>query len=151
MISLKDYVKRQTGVPLGHPKSLINMIKSAFGAKSFDLFWVYWNPIWSYFLNKYIYKPLRNKVHQFTAIILTFASSGFIHDLVSLLLYKKPSFFITLWFTVMGVIVIVFKKYKLVYSNLNINLRYTSNTALILISFLATKYILYKKFLIEIY
>lgn len=59
MISLKNYVQRRNGVPLGHPNSLMNMLKRSFGANSFDMFWVHWNPIWNYYLNKHIYKSLK--------------------------------------------------------------------------------------------
>lgn len=142
MISLKDYIKRRNGVQLGHPKSLENMFKRSFGAKSFDMFWVHWNPIWSYYLNRYIYRPLNRIVHQYIAVILTFAISGFIHDLVGLLIYKKLSYVITLWFITMAFLVVLFKKYRLVYSKQIIHFKYIFNSTLILISFLITKVIL---------
>jgi len=142
MISLKDYIKRRNGVSLGHTKSLENMLKRSFGAKSFDMFWVHWNPIWNYYLNIYIYKSLNKIVHQYIAVILTFAISGFIHDLVGLLIYKKLSFVITLWFVAMAFFVVLFKKYEIVYSKKIIHFNYICNLILILISFLIVKVIL---------
>ena len=109
MISLKQYVKKRNGVPLGHANSLGNMLKRSLGAKSFDLFWVHWNPIWSYYLKAYVYKPLKRMINNYLAIVLTFCFSGFVHDLVGLLIYKRTSFLITSWFTIMGMIVVLFK------------------------------------------
>lgn len=142
MISLKNYIKRRNGVPLGHPKSLENMLKRSFGAKSFDMFWVHWNPIWSYYLNRYIYKSINKVVYQYIAVILTFAISGFIHDLVGLLIYKKLSFVITLWFVAMAFFVVLFKKYGIIYSKQIIHFNYICNLILILISFLIVKVVL---------
>ena len=53
--SLAEYVKYRNGVSLGAKGSLVNMLKNSFGAGSFRQFWKYWNPIWGYYLFKYIY------------------------------------------------------------------------------------------------
>ena len=115
MISLKDYIKKQNGVPFGHSNSLKNMLKRSFGAKSFNLFWVHWNPIWNYYLNKYIHKSVKRITNDYLSIILTFCFSGLIHDLVGLLIYKRMLFLFSIWFLIMGIIVVIFKKNKLVY------------------------------------
>jgi len=142
MISLNDYIKRRNGVPLGHSNSLINMLERSLGAKSFDLFWVYWNPIWSFLLHKYINKPLKSVMNPNFALILTFCFSGFIHDLVGFFLNKNLSFLFTYWFVIMGIIVVVFKKYRIAYKRQNDQLNYACNTLLIVVSFLLTKSIL---------
>jgi hypothetical protein len=132
MISLKNYVQRRNGVPLGHPNSLMNMLKRSFGANSFDMFWVHWNPIWNYYLNKHIYKSLKSISHRYLAIILTFCVSGFIHDLVGLLIYKKLAFFFSIWFFIMGVIVVISKHKKIQYSKHSITTISLINLSIIL-------------------
>lgn len=132
MISLKNYVKKRNGVPLGHPNSLANMLKRSLGANSFDLFWMHWNPIWNYYLIKYIYKPLESMSHRYLAIILTFGFSGFIHDLVSLIIYRKPAFFFSLWFLVMGVIVVISKHQNITYPKYSSMTIYVINLTIIL-------------------
>lgn len=142
MISLNNYINKRNGVPLGHSSSLKNMLTRSLGAKSFDLFWVYWNPIWNYYLYKYVFKILKQKTNNYVAVIITFSCSGFIHDLVGLFIYKRTSLLFTIWFLLMGVIVVIFKIYKLTYKTKKRELNYVFNTALILASFCLTKYIL---------
>ena len=82
---LSDYVKKRNGVPLGANNSLKNMMIRSLGAGEFSTFWKYWNPIWSYYLRKYIFKPLKIIVPPALSLILTFAFCGFYHDLVIML------------------------------------------------------------------
>lgn len=132
MISLNNYVKRRNGVPLGHKNSLGNMLKRSLGANSFDLFWVHWNPIWNYYLNKHIYKPLKKICYPYLAIVFTFSFSGFLHDLVGLILYKKLSFFFSFWFLIMSVIVIISKHQNIKYSKYSGIAIYVINLSIIL-------------------
>ena len=142
MISLKDYIKRQNGVPLGHSNSLKNMLKRSFGANSFNLFWVHWNPIWNYYLNRYIFKPLKQVFNTYLALVVTFIFWGVIHDLVGLLIYKRMSYLFTTWFVIMGIIVAIFKANKLTYKTQTKKLNFFCNTLLIVVSFLLAKLIL---------
>ncbi|WP_108803881.1 MBOAT family O-acyltransferase [Aquimarina sp. Aq107] len=142
MVSLNNYVKKRNGVPLGHPKSLGNMFKRSLGANSFDLFWVHWNPIWNYYLNKYIYKPLKRVCHSYVALVLTFGFSGFVHDLAGLLIYTELSFLFTIWFIIMGVLAAVFKRNKIYYKTQKKEVNYGFNVILIVSSFLLAKCIL---------
>lgn len=142
MISLNNYVKRRNGVSLGHPNSLVNMLKRSFGANSFDVFWVHWNPIWNYYLNKYIYKPIERISNRYVAVILTFCFSGFIHDLVGLLIYNSTSFLFTVWFIIMGILVTFFKAQRFIYKTNKKEFNYCINSILILTSFLLSKYII---------
>jgi len=146
MISLKDYVKKRNGVALGHSNSLAKMLKRSLTARSFDLFWVYWNPIWNYYLNRYVYKSLNELTHQFIAILLTFVFSGFIHDLVGVFIYKKTILFFTLWFMTMGSVVAVFKHKKIKYASRSTAIICFINTSIVLTSFCFVKvlYILIK-------
>lgn len=142
MIPLNNYVKRRNGVPLGHKNSLGNMLKRSLSANSFDLFWVHWNPIWNYYLNKHIYKPLKNICYPYLAVVLTFCFSGFIHDLVGLLIYKRMSFLFTIWFIIMGIIATIFKANKILYMAQKKAFKYGFNAILIFTSFLLAKWIL---------
>ncbi|MFD0796299.1 MBOAT family O-acyltransferase [Maribacter chungangensis] len=105
--SLSDYVKSVNGVPLGHSKSLRNMLNNSLGANSFSSFWRYWNPIWSYYLRYFVYRPLRNFFPEKVAIIATFLVSGGIHDVAVLLITGQGSFIITIWFGIMAFVVVL--------------------------------------------
>lgn len=141
MISLNNYVKRRNGVPLGHKSSLGNMLKRSLGANTFDLFWVHWNPIWNYYLNKHIYKPLKKICYPYLAVVLTFCFSGFIHDLVGLIIYKKLSFFFSFWFFFMGVIVVLSKHKKIQYSKHSITTNSLINLSIILGSLYLSRFL----------
>ena len=97
-MSLRAYVRRRTGVPLGHRASLRNMLHRAFGASSFAGFWRYWNPIWSYHLSRYVDRPARGLLPASLATLLTFAVSGMIHDAVIMALRGEFALFFTPWF-----------------------------------------------------
>ena len=101
-ITLREYIKRRNGVPLGAKGSLKNMFYRSLGAKQFSGFWRYWNPIWSYYLSKLIYKPLRKKFTNSVAIILTFLISGLIHDIIVSLICLRIVFVVTPWFMLMS-------------------------------------------------
>ena len=106
-ITLREYVKRRTGVPLGAKGSLRNMLYRSLGSKQFSEFWHYWNPIWSYYLGKYIFKPLRKKFTKNAAIILTFLISGLIHDLVVSAIFLKIVIIMTPWFILMSLCLVI--------------------------------------------
>ena len=109
-LSLKQYVKRRNGVPLGAFGSLTNMLKNALGAKNFSQFWLYWNPIWGYYLATKIQKPLTQFLPHSIALILTFSISGLLHDLAVSLIKKETFFVFTPWFSVMSLVVIASQK-----------------------------------------
>ena len=109
-LSLKQYVKRRNGVPLGASSSLTNMLKNALGAKNFSQFWLYWNPIWGYYLATKIQKPLTQFLPHSIALILTFSISGLLHDLAVSLIKKETFFVCTPWFSVMSLVVIASQK-----------------------------------------
>ena len=101
-LTLREYVNRRNGVPLGANGSLINMLYRSLGASQFSGFWHYWNPIWSYYLGKLIFKPLRHKFSNNASILLTFIISGLLHDFVVSAIYFKVFVLITPWFLLMG-------------------------------------------------
>lgn len=101
-IPLADYVQLRNGVPLGHPQSMQNMLIRSFGAKSFAAFWQYWNPIWGFALGRYAYAPLQRFLPAGLSVMLTFAVSGAIHDLATMLVRRDVAFLFTPWFFLLG-------------------------------------------------
>lgn len=122
-ITLAQYVKKRTGVPLGAKGSMSNMLKRSLGASSFYLFWRYWNPIWSYYLSRYVMKPVSSFLPQWCAVIVTFAISGALHDLAVMLIKWKLLCFFTPWFSLMGVCVLLSLKLNLSFSQFSMPVR----------------------------
>lgn len=116
-ITLSAYVRRRSGVPLGASGSMRNMLIRSFGAGSFYLFWHYWNPIWGYYLSRYVMKPLSRVLPWWLAIIFTFAVSGGIHDLAVSLVKWRLTFYFTPWFVLMAAMVVILKKFNVTYAN----------------------------------
>ena len=116
MLKLSDYVKKRNGVALGDSKSLKNMIIRSLGAGKFSEFWKYWNPIWSYYLGKYIFKPLKKVFPQAISLILTFTFCGFLHDLAIMILRWNIELHVTTWFFLMSLCVVLGSIAKIDYS-----------------------------------
>jgi len=100
-------------------KCILYMLRRSLGASSFTLFWRNWNPLWSYFLLYYVYKPLSSLINKKLANFLTFVISGFLHDCVAMLLMLKPSYVMTSTFTLFAVLIVIENRF-------NINLRQAS-------------------------
>ena len=115
-LNLSDYVKRRTGVPLGSSGSLRNMLNRSLGAGQFSVFWQYWNPIWGYYLGKFIFKPLKPIFSPALSLIITFVVCGFIHDLAIMLLEFEFTLLLTPWFLFMGISVVIGDFAKIDYS-----------------------------------
>lgn len=114
-LSLSSYVKKRNGVPLGASGSMRNMLSRSLGAKSFPIFWQYWNPIWGYYLSRNVMKPLNRFLPAWIAIFLTFLVSGALHDLAVSFVKSQPIFFFTPWFGIMGLIVVASNKFNISY------------------------------------
>ena len=114
---MADYVQYRNGGPLGSSGSLQRMFVRSLGAGTFAKFWRYWNPIWGYVLGRYVYEPLSRFLPSSVSLILTFAISGAIHDLATLLIRGATAFLFTTWFFLMGTVVIFGQLVKLDYSN----------------------------------
>lgn len=108
-MTLGEYVKKRNGVPFGHSKSLRNNLYRSLGAKNFAAFWNFWNPIFGYYLGTKIFKPLKKILPVAVALILTFIICGLVHDLVTTLVRKQLSLFFSVWFSLMGTVVVVTK------------------------------------------
>lgn len=119
-------------MPFGHSDSLSNMLSRSLGAGKFSIFWQYWNPIWGFYLGKYIFKPLKLFLPQALSLIITFVVCGFIHDLAIMLLKWKFTLLLTPWFLFMGLCVILFDYAKIEYSKSPWIVRAIINIAIIL-------------------
>lgn len=131
MISLRQYVKRRNGVPLGDNRSLPNMLRYSLGAGTFAEFWLYWNPIWGYYLARYIQRPLLKLLPPSVALILTFVVSGALHDLAISLVKQTVYVVFTPWFGVMALVIVLTQALKLSYSALPWLFRAIINSVLI--------------------
>ncbi|MDP2559645.1 acyltransferase [Psychrobium sp. 1_MG-2023] len=137
-ISLSSYVKRRNGLPLGASGSLQAMLKRSFGAGSFDTFWQYWNPIWSYYLSRFVMKPLSRVLPFWLSVIVTFSVSGALHDVVVSIIKWQLIFVLTPWFTLMGLLVVTLKYAQVSYLGYRWLVRALINLSLIGTSFYLT-------------
>lgn len=135
-ISLLAYIKRRNGVPLGAKGSLSNMLKRSIGARSFVVFWRYWNPIWGYYLSRYIMTPLCRRLPTWQATVITFAVSGALHDIAVGLLKREVFFIITPWFTLMGLAVAISQRLDIQYNNVPVYIRAIFNVLPIVVCYL---------------
>ena len=109
---LTDYIKKRNGVSIGSPKSLRNNLYRSLGAKNFSTFWKYWNPIFGYYLGKFIFKPLKKIFPVAIALLLTFIFCGLVHDSITTIFRGKVSLFFSIWFLFMGLAVLITKSIK---------------------------------------
>lgn len=135
-MNLSDYIKRRNGVPIGHSDSLRNMLRRSLGAGKFSIFWHYWNPIWGYYLGKYIFKPLKTIFPPAFSLIITFVVCGFIHDLAIMLLKWEFTLLLTPWFLFMGLSLVLGDYLKIDYSKFLWIVRAVINVLIISICFL---------------
>ena len=115
-VTMSEYIEKRNGVPLGSSHSLRNMMLRSLGAGQFSTFWKYWNPIWSYYLGRYIFKPLKMVFPPALSLILTFIVCGFVHDMVIMLIRWDFVLIFTPWFLIMGVCVVIGDLIRLDYS-----------------------------------
>jgi hypothetical protein len=111
-MTLTEYIKIKNGVSIGSSKSLRNNLYRSFGSKNFSTFWNYWNPIFDYYLGKFIFKPLKKIFPVAISLLFTFIINGLIHDTVTTLLRGKISFFFSIWFLLMGLAVLLTRTLK---------------------------------------
>ena len=112
-LTLAQYIRRRNGVPVGAPGSLRNMLDRSLGARSFAVFWQYWNPVWGYALARYVYSPLRKLTPTVIAVLLTFIVCGAVHDLAASAIMGTRSVVCTLWFCLLGVGVVISSALKM--------------------------------------
>jgi len=131
-LTLGEYVKKRNGLALGESGSLTNMLTRSLGAATFSRFWQYWNPIWGYFLGKYIYTPLLRYMSPKFALVSTFTVSGALHDLAVLILVGQWQLFCTFWFILMAALVIISRKIGLNFARYPWALRASLNASFVL-------------------
>lgn len=134
-ISLAEYVKKKNGVPLGAKRSFRNMLYRSFGAKSFAKFWYYWNPIWSFYLTKFVMRASLVFLPKWICVLVTFIVSGLMHDLAISILYQEIYILFTPWFGLMGLVVVLTEKFNISYAAHPLPLRVLANSFLIGSSF----------------
>ena len=101
-LTLTRYVLARNGVPLGGSGSLQNMLRRSLGAASFASFWRFWNPIWGYYLARFVFRPSKRILPHPLALMFTFLVSGAIHDLVSTAVRGSATLLFTPWFFLMS-------------------------------------------------
>jgi len=139
-MTLLEYIQKRNGVPIGSSKSLRNNLYRSLGAKNFSTFWNYWNPIFGYYLGKFIFKPLKGIFPIGISLLFTFVFCGMIHDAVTTIFWGKLSFFFTIWFLLMGFVVLISKFYKHDFSDKIWTIRALANLSIISFCFLITFY-----------
>ena len=126
-MTLSEYVLKRNGIPLGAQGSLLKNLQNSFGAGSNVLFWKYWNPIWGFYLFKYIYLPLNRYLPKSISSIVTFGASGALHDLAMSLLGLESQNFFTIWFVMMGVFMNISKFLDISYRSFGFFIRAAIN------------------------
>lgn len=96
-MTLKKYIVYKLGNHTDPFVSMKHKLKSSFLAPAFRKFWQNWNPVWSFFLIYYIYKPLKKLFSDDLSLLLRFVVSGFIHDCIGILLMQRLSYKMTIF------------------------------------------------------
>jgi len=141
MLTLSEYVFKRNGVTLGSKGSLVKNLKNSFGAESNVDFWKHWNPIWGFYLSKFIYLPLKNICPQsiaVLAVLAAFAVSGSLHDLAIGIVGQGWQNFFTIWFLIMGLFLNASKSLDINYSKFRFTVRVIINTSSIVFCFILT-------------
>lgn len=106
MISYRRYEEHLLGRSKSFLDKLIRMVSRSFAASSFAGFWRVWNPLFSYYLLKLIYRPVIRVLPRPVAVMTTFTTSGFIHDVFASCASFEPFVLFTPFFLCFGVIVV---------------------------------------------
>ena len=141
-MTLSEYVLKRNGIPLGAQGSLLKNLQNSFGAGSNVLFWKYWNPIWGFYLFKYIYLPLNRYLSKSMSSIVTFGVSGALHDLAIGLLGLGWQYFLTVWFVMMGAFMNISKSLNIWYGSFGFSSRAVINISSIASCFFLAKLII---------
>jgi D-alanyl-lipoteichoic acid acyltransferase DltB (MBOAT superfamily) len=114
--TLTDYINLRLGSTAR--AQAVNFLLRPFTAETFAGFWRYWNPVFSYYLSYYCYQPLRRWLPRAPAVVATFAACGALHAAIAFLLAgmgTRPALalFAILWFTLLGVSVVLLELLRL--------------------------------------
>lgn len=80
--TLNQYISRKLDGVQGEIPRTIHIFKKSFTQGNFREFWNVWNPIYSYILTFFVYKPLRRLIPKTLALLVTFVTNGLFHDIV---------------------------------------------------------------------
>jgi hypothetical protein len=105
-VSFRDYVKRRLG-PGPSWRQTWRVLAGPFFAQTLSGFWTLWNPVWSWCLHEWFYRPARRHLPRSVAVLLTFVASGLIHNALAVALSGRVSPFTTLYFTFLGTVVVL--------------------------------------------
>ncbi|PZW37778.1 hypothetical protein LX95_02792 [Mesonia algae] len=139
-MTLSEYVKKRNGVSIGNPKSLRYNLYKSFGAVNFSTFWNFWNPIFGYYLGKFIFKPLKSIFSVSISLIFTFLLCGLIHDMVTLIFKGSTSFLFSVWFLIMSLAVLITRHLKQDHSKQKWVIHASINLSIISFCFLLSLY-----------
>ena len=139
-MTLRRYLTKKLGNKKTITACLKFMLQKSFYSKSFREFWKHWNPLWSYFLTYYSYKPLKTKLPKSIAVLLTFGISGALHDVFVMLLLQKFYYLFTMIFLVFGALVLVESSLKISITSSSKVLRPIYHSTIIILCTVTIKY-----------
>ena len=102
----REYEQRRLGHSVNQLAGIAVMFRRAFGSSTFAGFWRYWNPLFSYYLYYYCYKPLDKFLPRSLVVIGTFTVSGTIHDFVASIMLLEIYILFSPVFTFWGLLVV---------------------------------------------
>ena len=148
-VTLTRYIQHRLGQ--GDDLQLIAvMFRRSFGASSFTAFWQYWNPVYGYYLSRLCYRPLRAVLPRVFSVIATFATCGFLlHDLPCgwgigfAVAHRVPFPFVTTWFAMIGIIVILAETIHMDLKALSFGARIVVNAMHVVVPFVITMVLAY--------
>ena len=152
---MRGYVRLRLGNAVGAGALLGEMFVRSFTAQTLQDFWRYWNPVYGYFLLKYIYGPMRRILPSSLSAILTFAFSGlFLHDIVggwfvtSLAqgILRPPM--VTMWFVLLAITMLLGESMGLRFSRISFVGRVGIHSGVLAATF-AISYIIASTFVFE--
>ena len=129
VLTMGQYIRRRNGVPAGAPGGLRNMLGRSLGARSFAVFWQYWNPVFGYTLGRYVFAPLKRALPPAIALVITFVVCGVVHDLVTTVVRGSLAFLFTPWFFFLGLGVVVGRLTRMDLGRFPWSVRATANLA----------------------
>ena len=105
-IRLRTYLDYRLGRNQPWWRQTYNVLVQPLAAPSLAEFWRTWNPVWSYYLAAWCYRPVRRVLPHAVAVMVTFTASGLAHNLPAALLSHRLNPFVTVWFMVYGAVTV---------------------------------------------
>ena len=91
----RQYERRKLGGHTDSAAGILHMVRRSVLASSFAGFWRNWNPLFSYYLLYYSYRPLQRQLRRSLAVMVTYLLSGAVHDLAASALLRRFVFLFT--------------------------------------------------------